>query len=260
MPEIKEQIQAHGKYLTFIDSDDIFEKNFIEKMVTNILKTKSELVTCAYKTVYNKKIWDLKEYKEIENTKNIKKYLEILKESYLFNELWNKLYILEIIKQNKIYFDRNYELGEDFIFNIDYIKNIKHASYINEALYIYTDGQEGLNLKYRKNKFEIEYKLTQKLEEFYKEKGYNLDYIYNRFARVYYNGILNIYNPNNKACKKEKENQLKEFINKDKYKNDLKILKEKVTDKKFKIAINYFFTKGIFPIKIFVFLNNIRKS
>ena len=29
----------------------------------------------------------------IENTTDIKQYLETLKENYLFNELWNKIYI-----------------------------------------------------------------------------------------------------------------------------------------------------------------------
>lgn len=249
-----------GKYLVFIDADDEFEKDYLEKMVLKLEETNSEMVTCAYKTVYNKKIWDLKEYEKIENTKNLKEYLEILKENYLFNQLWNKIYKTEIVKQNNIYFDKNYELGEDLIFNIDYIKKIKTASYINDALYVYTDGSNGLNLKYREDKFKIEYELTKKLEEFYKEKKYSLEYIYNRFARVYYNGILNIYNPNNKKTKKEKNACLREFINTKKYKDDLEFLKEKVTDRKFKIAIKYFFTKGVLPIKIFVILNNLRRK
>lgn len=251
---------AKGKYLTFIDADDEFETQFIENMLANITTTNSELVTCAYRTIHNKKIWDLKEYKEIENTNDIKKYLELLKENYLFNELWNKLYITEIIKENKIYFDQEYELGEDFIFNIDYIRNIERVSYINDALYIYTDGQNGLNLKYRKNKFQIEYELTKYLEKFYKEKDFDLEYIYNRFARIYYNEITNIYKHNNKATRKGKNMLLKKFIDSEEYKNDMEILKNKVTDRKFKIAINYFFTKGATAIKFFVLLNKLRRS
>ncbi len=252
--------QATGKYIAFLDADDEYEKNFIQNMQETIKKTNSEIATCAYKTKNSKKIWNLEKYEKIENTANIKEYLEILKENYLFNQIWNKLYITKIIKENNIKFSKDFELGEDLLFNLQYLKNINKASYINDELYIYTDGENGLNLKYRKDKFKIEYELTKNLETFYKEKKYDLNYIYNRYARVYYNGILNIYNKNNRQTKKEKDNELKKFINTEQYKKDLEFLKDKVTDKKFKIAVKYFFTKGSLPIKIFIFLNNIRRK
>ena len=87
-----------------------------------------------------------------------------------------------------------------------------------------------------------------------------MDYIYNRFARVYYNQIIDIYKPNNPANKKERDQQLKEIISKKEYQKELKELEKKVTDKKMKIAIKYFFLKGKNMIKLFVFLNNVRKG
>lgn len=222
-------------------------------------ETQSQLVTCGYRTIYEKIERLIEEPHRVENTTNIKEYLEIVKESYLFNELWNKLYIASIIKENNITFDKNFELGEDFIFNLDYLKHVEKASYINEPLYIYADGQEGLKLRYRENKFEIEYSLTKYLEQYYKEKEYPLEYIYNRFARVYYNGITNIYAENNPASKEEKEEQLEKFIKEEQYQKDLNFLKDKITDKKFKIAVNYFFLKGKAMVKLFLFINNRRE-
>lgn len=251
---------ATGKYIAFIDSDDEYEIDFIEKMVENLENTESQLVTCGYRTIYEKITRLIQNYKQIENTENIKQYLEIVKESYLFNELWNKLYITSIIKENNIKFDKNFELGEDLIFNLDYLAHVKRASYINKPLYIYTDGQEGLKLRYRKDKFQIEYALTKYLEKFYIEKGYSMDYIYNRFARVYYNGMLDIFKENNPASKQEKEKQLEEFIKKEQYNKDLNFLKDKITDEKFKIAVNYFFLKGKGAIKIFMLLNKLRRN
>ncbi len=251
--------KATGKYIAFLDADDEYENNFIKNMQEAIKNANSEIVTCAYKTKNSKKSWNLKEYENIKNTSNIKEYLEILKENYLFNQIWNKLYITKIIKENNIKFSTNFELGEDLLFNLRYLKNINKVSYINDELYIYTDGENGLNLKYRKDKFKIEYELTKNLESFYKEKKYDLNYIYNRYARIYYNGILNIYNKNNKQTKKEKDNELKKFINTKQYKNDLEFLKNKVTDKKFKIAIKYFYTKGFIFIKLFIFLVTLKK-
>ena len=94
----------------------------------------------------------------------------------------------------------------------------------------------------------------------YKEKNWDMNYIYNRYARVYYNQIIDIYKPNNPANKKEKNQQLQEIISKKEYKEELKKLEKNVTDKKMKIAIKYFFLKGKTMIKLFVFLNNVRKG
>ena len=86
-----------------------------------------------------------------------------------------------------------------------------------------------------------------------------MDYIYNRYARAYYNQIIDIYKENNPATAEEKDEQLKRIVSSKRYKQCLKELQKKVTDKKMKIAIKYFFLKGKNMTKIFVRLNNIRK-
>lgn len=248
-----------GKYVAFIDSDDRYEKDFLQKMVQYLEQNNLQLVTCGYRKLSDKSKMLIKDNTSIFKTTNIKEYLEITKENYLYNELWNKVYISSIIKENNIKFDSNYELGEDFIFNLDYTKFIEKAGYINEPLYVYTDGEYGLKLKYRPNKFEIEYNLTQYLEKIYIEKKWNMDYIYNRYARVYYNQIIDIYKENNPATIKGKNEQLKNIVTNPKYKEELNELQKKVTDRKMKIAIKYFFLKGKNMAKIFVKLNNLRK-
>lgn len=252
--------KATGRYLAFIDADDRYEEKFLEVLVAKMENAKAELVTCGYKTSNGKIERRIDNSEKLRDTTDIQEYLEVVKESYLFNELWNKLYITSIIKEQEIKFDEKFELGEDFIFNLDYLKYVKKACFVNELLYVYTEWQEGLKLKYRKNKFEIEYELTKYLEKFYKEKSYSMEYIYNRFARVYYNGFLNIFQANNMLTKKQKEEELDRFVSSKQYKDDLNFLKDKVTDKKFKIAINYFFLKGKNRIKLFMKINNLRKG
>ena len=250
---------AVGEYIAFIDSDDQYEEDFLYKMSLNLIKNETQLVTCGYRRVHEKNEILIKKNNEILNTTNIKEYLEIVKENYLYNELWNKIYISKIIKENNIKFDETYELGEDFLFNLDYIKYVEKASFINEPLYIYTDGEFGLKLRYRANKFEIEYDLTKKLEKLYIEKEWNMDYVYNRYARVYYNQIIDIYKENNPMTDKEKDELLKRIILSENYKNSIEELAEKVTDKKMKVALKYFFLKGEKRVKLFVKINCLRK-
>lgn len=252
--------ESQGEYIAFLDSDDEYEVNFLEKMVNRIEQDRSQIVTCGFKKIFSKEEMLLKNPEEVKLTENIREYLEILKENYLYNEIWNKLYIAEIIKKFNIKMKPEIDLGEDFLFNLDYAKHINKASFINEMLYKYTDGNTGLKLKYRKDKFDIEYKLTQYLEEFYKTNGWNMNYIYNRYARIYYNLIIDIYKYNNPETDEEKNNRLKEIISNKQFNDELNFLKNKVTEKKFKIAIKYFFLKGEKRIKLFVKLNQIRKK
>lgn len=43
---------AKGKYLTFCDSDDWYEENFLELMYYNITKYKADVIMCNYKKVF----------------------------------------------------------------------------------------------------------------------------------------------------------------------------------------------------------------
>ena len=248
---------ATGKYIAFIDADDEYESDFLYKMVSRLEVNNADLVSCGYKTSDNKIHRLIESHEDIKCSTDLQRYLEKLKKNLLFNELWNKVYVNEIIKSNSILFDETYELGEDYLFNLEYLKNIKKACYLNEVLYVYTVSDTGLKLKYRKDKFDIEYDLTKKLKEYYQEMGYSMDFVNNQFARIYYNGIIDIFKDNNPLSKKEKNNQLKEFITEENYRLDLEFLKDKVTDKKFKLAIKHFFLKGQRRIKIFVLLNNL---
>jgi len=250
--------KATGDYLAFIDADDQYETNFLETMLGGIQESDAQLITCGYRTVYSKEERLIDNSQNLRTTTNIREYLEVIKENYLFNELWNKLYITSIVKENNITFQEDFELGEDFIFNLSYLRRVKRANYINQPLYYYTDGQEGLKLRYRANKFEIEYALTKYLEEFYKERNYPMEYIYERLARVYYNGIRNIYAENCPLSRKEKNKELETFISSEQYQADLNFIKDKITNRKFKIAVNQFFLKGKGRIKLFLFLNNRR--
>ena len=238
-----------------MDADDRYEKDFIQKMVQKI-EEGYELVTCGYKINNSRKKVLLKRKNNL-NSYDLKTYLETLKNHDLFNEIWNKIYLSKVIKEQSLRFSEELNLGEDFIFNLSYLFYIKKAGYINEDLYIYNNGQNGLKLKYREDRFNIEYALTRYLEEFYSAKGYTKEYIYNRIAWTYYRGVINIYN-NSKISRQDKNIKLEVFINSNQYKQDLKEIQNKLTDKRFIFVVNQILLKDKFRIKVFIFLNKIR--
>lgn len=140
-----------GKYIMFVDADDYLKDNMIELLVKSIKKDSSDLLICNYDVKCKNYI---KEHKSIKNDKvmNKKEFLKDygkFQKGELINQPWNKLYIKSKIRK---LFDESMCLGEDLIFNVNYIENIEKISYIDENLYVYDlTIEDSLTKKYKQD-------------------------------------------------------------------------------------------------------------
>ena len=105
---------ANGKYIMFIDSDDEYHINALELLYSKISKENCEIAVGNY--IINEKQNVLK---GCFTNDDKSAFLDFLFKNNLFNVNWNKIYVLDIIKSNKINFDKNYKLGEDTRFNLE---------------------------------------------------------------------------------------------------------------------------------------------
>lgn len=155
--------KANGKYLIFLDIDDYIEDNYVERMLENI--EKNDMVICGYNLVKVQKnqTVQIKMDKQKLTKENI---MTLLENSIMLNTLWNKIYKIDIIKNNNIRFDEKEFRGEDTLFNLDYIKYAKQILIIEDILYNYIMKNNGLNLGYKEslqNKFKRTKKVSQKM-------------------------------------------------------------------------------------------------
>ena len=65
--------------------------------------------------------------------------------------IWGKLYRSDIIKKHGIKFEPQLELGEDALFNIQYVKHIEYISIMNDTTYLYNRTNEGTVRCYKKD-------------------------------------------------------------------------------------------------------------
>lgn len=151
--------KATGEYLTFVDSDDWLELNFIEVLYEKALETNCDLVLSSYVRSYpdrelNKNI-DLRDnclFNEQE-TKEIvlRKLIGPTKEELAYPEnldslvtVWSKLYKTSNIKDHNINFiDTNFiGTAEDLVFNVEVFLHSKSSYFINLPLYHYWKANE----------------------------------------------------------------------------------------------------------------------
>ena len=128
--------KAKGYYVTFVDSDDFIEETMIEKMVFEIEKNKVDMVACGYFYDYVDNVVPVKlNCNHIISGKQIK--FELFKNNSIRGFCWNKLFILDIIKKNKLGFDCNIKICEDLLFVFNYINCIENIYVLDEPFYHY---------------------------------------------------------------------------------------------------------------------------
>ena len=175
-----------GKYIMFIDSDDLYMENILEKML-HIAKQGYECVIC------NRILKNSKEEKKIqlaENTMKIKnEFMEYLQKNKMFNPPYNKLYMTSILKDNKIRFDSNFICGEDYKFNIDYFDKIKTAKFINEFLYVYISNPTSITHDIRNYDFFNLAKIIDYNKEMYLKNGYPIEKLNSNYIIALRDGI-----------------------------------------------------------------------
>lgn len=199
--------KATGKYIMFLDSDDYYESTMVSEMITKIQEN-NQLVCCNFFEFYNTK----KDFSGVKplKTKDIQLYIETLQKNRIFNNIWNKIYVSEIINKNNITFNEDIEFGEDYEFNLDYIKLVEQAELINEPLYNYYISSNSLTTKYRENEFQIRKHNIDKNKELYRHKNYDLEWISHLYLEMFIQSSISLFN-NKSASKNTIISKIKEY-------------------------------------------------
>ena len=220
--------QAQGTYIIFIDSDDWIENNYVKNLVNQIDKQDSYFIISGYtidvldknnkvvKTVKYKPVADLIEKKE----DYIRTLAELINKRYILSP-WGKIYRLDIIKDNQISFDISKSIGEDLVFNLDYLNKVKKIKLCKDCKYHYIlSNAESLTKKFGEERIENTYHLFLKGIDFLKTN--NLEEVSWVFYKYYFKSQMNfIESQIHNRCKKEKlEKYITKILEQDIIKNN----------------------------------------
>ncbi|WP_419881716.1 glycosyltransferase family 2 protein [Peribacillus sp. B-H-3] len=213
---------AKGKFIQFIDSDDTVELNITEKLVHEI-NLYNEMVICGYKLISNKKktsvVQKISPQKEgVFQFQEFLKYFGKYYKNNLINSPCNKLYVTEIIKKNNLQFNNDINMGEDFIFNLSYMRYCNNISIIGDNLYNYLKlNDNSLTLNFKNGLFENQKFLFEKVRIFLCDyNSYTADN--EKIIETYYtdsiiNCFNNLFHKNNDLTFLERKEEIKAIIN-----------------------------------------------
>lgn len=139
---IKESV---GKSIMFLDADD-----YLLEHIEGLIKTGLKNLSSGITTVYN---YDILTYEALIPSDvqiNETEYYQLIRKLTIntqnLNRCWGILYNSEVIKNNKITFNRDLKIGEDSCFVLDYLEKINSLSFINDSIIAYyTNDKSAMN-------------------------------------------------------------------------------------------------------------------
>ena len=176
---------ASGEYLLFVDSDDWVDPGYIPAF-QQAVSAGCQFAVCGYinhDEKYNGRT-DIFAWDDFEGTKQVPlcQQIEKLYNTRLLQQLWNKVFVTDAVRQNGIRFDESISIGEDTRFILDYIQRsgIDEITLINQPLYHYMRDQDG-SLMFRVGYESVEEPLKN-LQKLYEIMGLSADELEARLA------------------------------------------------------------------------------
>ena len=223
---------AKGRYICFVDSDDIISENYLSDFINQLDVTKKEMICCKCKKIKNND--EIKH--EIEDKIILKEYEEKNKYDLIFTEYAgysvNKLYERDILINNSIFFNSEIGMCEDLLFVFEYLKYVDKVKCLSTTNYYYREVEQSASKNLKNLKWFSIFKAYNNIN-----KDLNLcsPFFINRYYYMY-NYYISFAKFRLKYIKKESEyNSIKEEIKlqakrkrKNKYKNFTTIQKIKL--------------------------------
>ncbi len=225
--------KATGNYITFVDSDDYIDRNYIEKLYNQIKKDNSKISQCGFYDITDKgNILKSTFYKTIKKINKLD-YIYQTYDKYNGENVvtWNKMYDKSIFDDIRFPYGKIHE--DEFVIH-KIIDKVDFISIVNEPLYYYRKNENSImGKKYSIKRLDIIDAFEIKIK-FYEENNYDI-LIINKVKEFYIEILLTTYINSRKYISNKKIN--KNIANK------IKFLRKnfKISNRKLRIKISMFY-------------------
>lgn len=210
---------ANGKYVEFVDADDMLFPNALTQLATIARNEEPELIIASAQILNSDNSINRNISFDVNFSIQIGEALANMeipeKEKYL-HYIWNKWYLRSLIERKQVLFDENLYLGEDFVFNCDYFAEVKSIRITNVMLYGYyrrdngsLSSQFNMDELQRRKKVDGKYLQLLKRKKVYAKNPIKYDV---QIGEVCLNSIMGIGQANQMISFEEKITYVKGFL------------------------------------------------
>lgn len=174
--------KSSGSYISFIDSDDILEKQMYEILMKNIIENDCEISACGYNYIE----LDGKKYSKFGSENKIiykqnDAIISMFDEESFGVSVWNKLFKRELLE--KVKFNEQLKINEDRLFLFECICNCNCFVYEDICLYNYIKRENSsTTCKFSKNRLDV-LLVNNYIYEYVLEKYKNNSLINSKFLK-----------------------------------------------------------------------------
>jgi glycosyltransferase involved in cell wall biosynthesis len=134
-----------GYYIVFIDADDYMESSMIKRLIESSKNGFYDMVICGVQDFYDNLTKGKIHCADIEKSGELsfEEYVNVVAKlniDYFVGGPYCKLFKAVSLKSWNVRFEDGQSIGEDFIFNMGFLKNKPTIYYINDPLYNYRIG------------------------------------------------------------------------------------------------------------------------
>lgn len=179
---------AEGRYIFFLDSDDEITPDCISKMVEIAEREQVEMVCGNVKTVRLETKEEISAFRLLNTKEKITENTEIF-ESFIQGKFpvpsWNKLILLDFLKQNKLYFKEGL-FAQDSLQSFETALVLNSVFLLKDDTYIYYLHQDSVIHNRKKKHFDNWITIATEFEKHYQKEqnskrkkqilGYLIDY------------------------------------------------------------------------------------
>ena len=140
---------AEGEYLAFLDSDDIYSPNYLERMYSAACDCGADVTVCSYLTFRG----DVPAFTTSDKPAELTTVKELL-DTGLMTSMCVKLMKKSIVVENGIKFDTELAFGEDLFFSWRVCLAADKTVRISDVLYGYRMTSEGATMRYHDRLYE----------------------------------------------------------------------------------------------------------
>lgn len=232
---------AHGKYITFIDGDDVIEANFCKILADAADKNNADIVICDYKSFnsinerissFAPSLKDKQEYKrELILRTLYREYGGHIKNSVVSAGVtWGKFYNLDFIRKENSRFIPGLVRAQDTVFWLNTVIKTDNIVHVNVPLYCYRLNEQSVcgGSRYFANSEQPFGMLLDEYSKFIKQNNLGDDFIQAYYCRVievlFWHWKHNYFNSQNKKNVILRTNEFCKLLSNERYKEAIRFV------------------------------------